>query len=60
MSRHLDYDGSCINDYFSSIKSSYKKMTPLLGGVIFNSFIFFELKSYPLPIRMFSRTSVMR
>lgn len=60
MSRHLDYNSSCADNYFSSIKSSYKKMTPLLGGVIFNSFIFFVLKSYPLPIRMFSRPSDLR
>jgi hypothetical protein len=25
MSRHLDYNSSCADNYFSSIKSSYKK-----------------------------------
>ena len=60
MSRHLDYDSSCTDNYFSSIKSSYTKMTPHFRGVIFNGFIFFVLKSYPLPIRMFSRPSDLR
>lgn len=48
MSRHSDYDRSCINDYFSSIKSSYKKMTPHLG-VSFSIALFFCIKILPAP-----------